>query len=372
MSSLVRTVLPTFLILAVCLPGCNEASTTDNPDKADEVSSLTEISLGDVAITSEGLSDVLSFSIPEGAVSFTVVVEGQPDSFYRVDTLQNPEGVDFIDQESPMESINRSRWGVLMGNSVLLVPNSDHAEALVSAGDWKLRLQSFHDGGVVPHSVKAKVIVKSGAPSVAKGTLRLYLHFSGAAGITAESAKSNAVIRDTLQIVREVYSQVGITLLISEDDYLDDAPLSILAFEGTDGMDELSARVTQPDGLNIFFIEQFAEQIPFQVQGISSGLPGAPFTIGVPSTSIAVSISEGLRPPLTLKRAALLGPTLAHEMGHFLGLRHTQEQTGQADAISDTEGFDRQNLMFVESGGRVISPGQAMVLHNSALVVSTE
>jgi hypothetical protein len=78
-----------------------------------------------------------------------------------------------------------------------------------------------------------------------------------------------------------------------------------------------------------------------------------------------------------------LGQTMAHEIGHFLGLRHTTEHGGsEHDPISDTPECsdpqngtscrDHRNFMFPFSITGVnqegVTDGQTYVLKRSALV----
>ncbi|MEL6181997.1 MAG: M43 family zinc metalloprotease, partial [Myxococcota bacterium] len=77
-----------------------------------------------------------------------------------------------------------------------------------------------------------------------------------------------------------------------------------------------------------------------------------------------------------------LGQTMAHEIGHFLGLRHTTEHGGGGDPIQDTaecsdpqDGTrcpDANNFMFPFSITGVaqqdVSAGQSFVLRRSALI----
>ena len=64
------------------------------------------------------------------------------------------------------------------------------------------------------------------------------------------------------------------------------------------------------------------------------------------------------------------GILVAHELGHFLGLYHTQEMNGSVDAIDDTASGDDEYLMFnrVNIRSEKISPTQAKVMRASPWV----
>jgi hypothetical protein len=350
------------------LAACADAPTDDyNDDRADDGAEvLRELDLGSATFT-ENRSERLSFDVPQDATSFMVLIDGAPGVFYRVATLESPEGIPHIDVEDPSRSLNRSRWSTIAGGVAHLLPNSDDAAVTAQPGTWTMEIESWQgDGTFPPHDAQVRVLTKS--DTSASGRLRLYLHYSGAQGITSATASSQAEIQESLEIVRSIYATADIEIEVV-DPAVDDSPMTVTSM---DGLGEVSKLSTQHDGINVFFIEQFGGQIPFQAEGISSGLPGLPYTPGTTSASVTVAVAEGLRPPLQLKRAHLVGHTLAHELGHFLGLRHTGEADGLAeDPISDTESNNRQNLMFTQTGGNIISAGQRRVLLANPLILPT-
>lgn len=113
------------------------------------------------------------------------------------------------------------------------------------------------------------------------------------------------------------------------------------------------ARVRGP-GLHVFVVDS----LPRGRDGISLGLPGPPFPDS-PFFGVILRHSE----------PATLGRTLAHEVAHFLGLRHVRTATPSGavldDGLDDTEP-DGTNLM---EGGRSLSPGQIQVLLRSPLLL---
>ncbi len=65
----------------------------------------------------------------------------------------------------------------------------------------------------------------------------------------------------------------------------------------------------------------------------------------------------------------LLSKTLVHELGHYLGLYHTVEASGQEDHLSDT---DAQNLMYhqaLDSNAQGFSPSQIAVMRRHPAVI---
>ena len=106
-------------------------------------------------------------------------------------------------------------------------------------------------------------------------------------------------------------------------------------------------------GLNVYVVEA----LPAGSDGVSLGLPGPP----LPQSPYWGVVLRSAEPQA-------LGRTLAHEVAHFLGLRHvrTVRPSGVvlSDGIDDTEP-DGSNLM--EHGDR-LTPGQIYTLSRSPLL----
>ena len=120
------------------------------------------------------------------------------------------------------------------------------------------------------------------------------------------------------------------------------------------------------------------------VQALSGGIPGPLGVHGTGASGIAIATDTLLAKP------SALGRTLAHELGHFLGLMHTTEYDGSAhDPLTDTPAcplaadgdgdgrltsdectaYDGQNLLFwAQSSGVALSTSQIRVLRQAPIL----
>ena len=88
-----------------------------------------------------------------------------------------------------------------------------------------------------------------------------------------------------------------------------------------------------PNRVNVFFIADFTDR---SLAGIAGGVPG-PFAIqGTPASGVVISSDSHLTTGGNV-RQQYLAETLAHEVGHQIGLYHTTESEGTFhDPIGDT------------------------------------
>jgi hypothetical protein len=162
-----------------------------------------------------------------------------------------------------------------------------------------------------------------------------------------------------------------------------------------DAMDRLLATHSPslPTGfVNLFFVNSLElGSEGMTVLGIAGGLPG-PTVNGTPHSGVLVNTLGGLT-RLSSADVKTAGITAAHETGHFLGLYHPTESSGDRfDPISDTPecpisqdangdgrvaaseciGFGSDNFMFWADNGEgnqiVSTAGQQFVLQRAQLV----
>ena len=143
----------------------------------------------------------------------------------------------------------------------------------------------------------------------------------------------------------------------------------------------LSAGASNP-AINVFFVGDIEPRLGSEPEAEAGGIPGPLGMHGTGGSGIVVAADM-------MGSSSALGRTLAHEIGHYLGLFHTSEGDGCVrDVLSDTsecraeddiagDGLDvadcvdhgSDNLMFfAKTTGTVLTPQQIEVLRSAPIL----
>ncbi|GKS59737.1 hypothetical protein YTPLAS18_32640 [Nitrospira sp.] len=244
------------------------------------------------------------------------------------------------------------------------------------------------------------------------GALDLNLVFCGIQDLDSQSALTNQdfllLFNEFQRILAQVNIQVGTV-------HTFDCPASLVGqLAVVNGTDEqaLLFSLNPPAGneaLNVFFVQDIQLQGIAGVLGVSGGIPGPARIQGTGASGVGISLVASRIGDLTASDLLRRGRTMAHEVGHYVGLFHTTERTGSTpnsptnfinvDPIPDTPeclltvdqpptgdgdqsvdptecgvGGGARNLMFWTQGPDAlgardqISPDQAFVMLRNPLV----
>jgi hypothetical protein len=318
-----------------CVPTCKNFPCGDGyvcdptgicvADKQGVAFQVTKQDLGTVSVTANSFKTV-SFNLPDNTLSFTLVATpSKPVDAVVPVTVTTPAGVVY-DYFDPLKTQYKT-LGLSNVPYAGLYPNTPKLS--MPGGTY-----SFEMGATDPVDLKIDVLFKQGSGILSAGTMPMIFYFTQGNSFNAASAKADPVFQQAVNKVKQSYAQIGITLTVDDNSYIDLPSSSQYAV--IDERSELAglfalANNYDASGLNFFFIDQYAFQGGSGVLGISGGIPGSPGLLGV--THAGVSVAYGL-----LKDdAETLGIVMAHEGGHYLGLFHPTEATGKAfDPLDDT------------------------------------
>jgi Pregnancy-associated plasma protein-A. len=139
-------------------------------------------------------------------------------------------------------------------------------------------------------------------------------------------------ISSALNIMKNIYAKNGINLDIKDTETLE-SKYSHVSYKFNNSLTAEMVSKGNKDEVNIYFITDYTEPSS-TILGNSSGIPGSQ---GLKGSHNGVLINLSAHKNEGNLDNQLLGETAGHEMGHFLGLFHPTENSGNLfDPISDT------------------------------------
>ena len=236
-------------------------------------------------------------------------------------------------------------------------------------------------------------VVRTVRPQVTSSFLDVNFWFVGTPELTAQSAQTSTKFNKLRNKFVEIMADFNVT--VSQVNYFDVVGVAASKYTYVDVGDEgyvvdehaelvaLSSNLPDDNrGANFFLVQGFNG---YSLLGKAGGIPGPPLLQGSYHSGVVVSMSDYYWHGSN-KAAKLVSETMAHELGHQLGLFHTTESDGSYhDPLADTpectndgngdgvvgawecEGAGGDNLMFWSTNlSANLTADQRYVIHHNA------
>ena len=319
------------ILIIASTAGCGIDGGKGDDDQPPPPSSETDFTLS--AATNESGFATVSFTVAEGSTKFGVSVSDSDGTLLRFIEIVSGGGTNYLDPGRQEVSFAGSLAPFVKAASI---PSRASDPSITSDARFTVTAEStdnFSDS--IPGQEVSFRITSKVDNSLSSGTLPVNLFFVGEVG---QDESTRIIVRAAIDEFRRIYSSAAsISLAITEIDL--DGGVTIPSPLNGDGFYTNASASAGSPAVNIF-IGGDIEATSGNVLGIASDIPGPPHPS--PRSGVAVSFFTGAGPDgrFSDEEIRLLGETMAHESGHYLGLFHPVDFSGSSvngtDPLDDT------------------------------------
>ena len=284
-----------------------------------------DIVLGPLPTGANGESQVATFEVPAGVAALSISVIDAEGLRVAVASLVAPDGTVVADADGTPAGLQRVHNYI--GVASALVPATDDVRARVQEGTYGLVVGTYDPevfDALVPMSgAVERVEITFTHEGTQGGLLDLELHWAPALGIPAADAPANATVTELLAQIQALLGQARIHLgNVGHHDLSADADTVEDGYEARALCTSVTTAGPRHRSVNVLVVADLSF-----TGGFAGGIPGPTGLFGTNASGIVAESLGGGRST---------GILLAHEIGHFLGLRHTTEIGAVHDDVSDT------------------------------------
>lgn len=334
------------LLLPLLAGGCevwkDVANGGDDPEPEPFFSNTTS------AASSDGEARI-KIDVKDGVTAF--MVTATTDVYVDVEEVINPDGDTVLYWEDWYYEVRWLTSAIFpLGSDTTLNWPVREEEGTVEAGTWTVVLGTYNRRGAATDADLDVAISQKRDDDFNGGLVGVRIVYAD--GVKDEDGVVEAV-EAAVERWREIWAGQGLEL---EEEYADsdiDPELS----SPSDSTDWITAASEDTNGRQITVI--IGERIDGDLSyfGVAGGIPGG--LSSTPHSAVVVSwlANAGSDGKFSDGDIGLFGETMAHEVGHFLGLFHPVESSFNAwDSLEDTDECSRQSTCEDALGDNLMYP----------------
>ncbi len=368
------------ILLCTFIVACQAGDGDETDDGTDPIDGSSNFTLSGT-VDDNGRARV-SFNVPGDTTKFSVVAEISRAGQVRFTDVSDDEGNDYLFPGRDFVSLGGEPLEFL---NVVNVPSRDIDPPVDASRKFSATAVAtgLNSGDTITFTINAKADT-----NLATGRLKVNIFYVGEVG---QDASAKAAIAGAMGTFQHIYRDAAAVAVEITEINIDGPTVVPSPFDG-DSFYLSASRTASSPAVNIFVGGDIEGASGGDLLGISGGIPGP----GIPTrrSGVAISLVGGAGPDgrFSDEDLRVLGETMAHESGHFAGLFHPVDFSGQSvdgeDPLSDTPVcsvlFDCAsntnlitNLMFATpvsdgNGGLIpqdqLSPQQRAVVNRYAVV----
>lgn len=266
-----------------------------------------------------------------------------------------------VDEVDPLNVFARSGAGFVASTTSMSWPIAP-SDGPLATGERHLFRVGLTDATRVytDGTAEMTVVVKSD-DDLTSGTLRVNLMFGGN---TATDSAVQQAVDGAIEVWRSTYRSIGLELDIERTDFPQGA--LVAPGQGDRATYEALSGTNRPNAVNLLVLEEIVDFTG--TLGFSGGIPGPIVASNLSAVLVNTTLGAGTDGRYDDAEVTLLGETMAHEVGHYMGLFHPVERTYDSwDGLDDTPQCQDDETCTEQLGSNLMFP--APICSGSTCVV---